>query len=224
MRLIALDVNGTLSNPEPLRDLFAAAGAPESALDTWLASTLRDGFALTAAGSYAEYEAVAADTLAEVLAAAALPDDEREGARARILDAFGRLPVHDDVGPGLDEIRARGAAAVTLTNGSVEYAERLLERAGLGELVDAHYSVAEVGCWKPDRRVYQHLVEQRGAAGSTALIAAHPWDVDGAKRAGLAAGWLNRAELPYPASLEPPDAVGTTLAAVVDRLFSADAG
>ncbi len=38
------------------------------------------------------------------------------------------------------------------------------------------------------------------------LIAAHPWDVHGARRAGLRAAWLNRAGTTYPEIFERPDA------------------
>ena len=62
--VLVLDVNETLSDLEPLRDRFVAAGLPAHSLDAWFAATLRDGFALTAAGAYADFRAVAADVLA----------------------------------------------------------------------------------------------------------------------------------------------------------------
>jgi 2-haloacid dehalogenase len=45
------------------------------------------------------------------------------------------------------------------------------------------------------------------------LVAVHPWDVDGAARAGLRTAWLNRKEAPYPAhfrraEVEVTDLVG----------------
>jgi 2-haloacid dehalogenase len=37
------------------------------------------------------------------------------------------------------------------------------------------------------------------------LVAVHPWDIHGAKRAGLRAAWVNRQQVPYPEMLEAPD-------------------
>ncbi|MFF4402914.1 hypothetical protein [Streptomyces sp. NPDC001480] len=35
-------------------------------------------------------------------------------------------------------------------------------------------------------------------------MAVHPWDVDGAQRAGLAGAWLRRGRTAYPRSLTDP--------------------
>jgi 2-haloacid dehalogenase len=37
------------------------------------------------------------------------------------------------------------------------------------------------------------------------LVAVHPWDVDGAARAGLATAWVDRDGAPYPAYFTAPD-------------------
>jgi 2-haloacid dehalogenase len=65
--VIALDVNETLSDLEPLSSRFEAVGAPRHLRATWFASTLRDGFALTAAGGYADFEQVAHAALRSIL-------------------------------------------------------------------------------------------------------------------------------------------------------------
>lgn len=50
-RLLLFDVNETLSDLEPLRKRFEQVGASGRLLEVWFASTLRNGFALTAAGA-----------------------------------------------------------------------------------------------------------------------------------------------------------------------------
>ena len=35
------------------------------------------------------------------------------------------------------------------------------------------------------------------------LVAVHPWDIDGASRAGLVTAWLNRSGGPYPSTSVP---------------------
>jgi 2-haloacid dehalogenase len=43
------------------------------------------------------------------------------------------------------------------------------------------------------------------------LVAVHPWDIDGAARAGLHTGWLNRDGSRYPSYFTAPDVVATDL-------------
>lgn len=65
--MIAFDVNETLSDMEPLSSRFEAVGAPRHLRAAWFASTLRDGFALTAAGAYADFGQVAHAALKSIL-------------------------------------------------------------------------------------------------------------------------------------------------------------
>jgi len=43
------------------------------------------------------------------------------------------------------------------------------------------------------------------------LVAVHPWDIDGAKRSGMHAAWLDRRGTPYPGHFTRPDIIGRTL-------------
>ncbi len=36
------------------------------------------------------------------------------------------------------------------------------------------------------------------------LVAVHPWDIDGASRAGLSTAWVSRAGTDYPGHFRPP--------------------
>jgi 2-haloacid dehalogenase len=36
------------------------------------------------------------------------------------------------------------------------------------------------------------------------LVAVHPWDIDGAARAGLSTAWIDRSGAPYPESFTSP--------------------
>ena len=43
------------------------------------------------------------------------------------------------------------------------------------------------------------------------LVAVHPWYIDGAARAGMATGWVNRSNRPYPGYFRDPTYVGATI-------------
>jgi 2-haloacid dehalogenase len=219
--LVLFDVNETLSDLEPLRARFEDVGAPGHLLETWFASTLRDGIALAAAGAYAEFRTVGFGVLRGLLAGLETLGRDPEEAAEHVLAGFAELDVHPDVPEGVRRLADAGVRMATLTNGAAEVAERLLKRAGLAVLVERFLSVDEVRRWKPAPEPYLHAAQQLGVPPERcALIAVHPWDIDGAKRAGLQAGWLNRRGLRYPDFFLPPDATGKTLGVLTDALTS----
>ena len=120
---VIFDVNETLSDLTPLAARFEEAGASAELLPTWFAATLRDGIALAASGSYADFSDVARANLLQLL-----PTSE---AAEHVLAGFGSLPVHPEVPEGFRVLRETGVRIATLTNGSVAIVRGLLERADL---------------------------------------------------------------------------------------------
>lgn len=214
-----LDVNETLSDLAVLGERFEHVGAPRHLLPTWFASTLRDGIALAASGDYAEFQDVAHAVLRTLLAGIPQLSAPPEEAAEHIIAGMGALPVHPDVPPGIRALNEAGVRIATLTNGGAAVAKGLLERSGLDGLVERNLTVAEVRRWKPAREPYRHACRALGVAASDAvLIAVHPWDVHGAKRAGLRAGWLDRQGRAYPEVFEPPDATARDFPALARAL------
>ncbi len=202
--VIVFDVNETLSDLSPMADRFADLGAPTTLAKQWFAAVLRDGFALTAAGGQEEFSVIAASVLRTVLADVAL-DRPTEAAVEHVMSVFTALPVHPDVADGVRALRAAGYRLVTLSNGSASVAEQLLERAGLRDQFEALLSVEDACAWKPARVAYEHAARQCGvAAGELMLVAVHPWDIDGAGRAGLSTAWIDRDGVPYPSFWTAP--------------------
>jgi 2-haloacid dehalogenase len=75
--------------------------------------------------------------------------------------------------------------------------------------------VEEVGRWKPAPEPYRHACRAMGVEEAQAmLIAAHPCDAHGAKRAGVLAGWVDRHGQPYPEVFAPPDVSAADLPAL----------
>jgi 2-haloacid dehalogenase len=219
--VVVFDVNETLVDLQPLRARFEEVGAPGHLLEPWFAGTLRDGIALTAAGAYADFPTVATGVLQGILARCeGLRGGVRESAE-RIVLGLAELPLHPDVEAGMRSLQAAGVRLVTLTNGSAELTERLLARSCVSGLVERRLSVSEVGRWKPAPEPYLFAAKVCGARpGQLALVAVHPWDVNGAKRAGLRGAWLNRGGDPYPGYFEPPDFSASALPALAEALLS----
>jgi 2-haloacid dehalogenase len=202
--VIAFDVNETLSDLSPLGARFVEVGASASAAPLWFASVLRDGFALTAVGENPPFAEVARELLLLQLSDALLNRSVEDAAR-HVMDGFASLELHADVTNGVDRLHEDGFRLITLSNGSVSVAERLLTAGHLRDRFELLLSVEDAGGWKPTARAYQYAVAQCGTAPEDVLLAAvHPWDVDGALRAGLQACWVNRTGGPYPATFREP--------------------
>ncbi len=201
--VIVFDVNETLSDMVPMADRFTDVGAPGHLAQRWFAMLLRDGFALAAAGSQEKFAVLGAGTLHAVLAGVGL-DHGIEAAVEHVMAGFMTLSVHPDVVVGVRELRAAGYRLVTLTNGSTAVAEGLFDRAGIGGEFDMLLSVEDAGVWKPARDAYQYAARRCGVSvEEMLLVAVHPWDIDGAARAGLTTAWINRAGTKYPGYFTP---------------------
>ncbi|ODA70569.1 Haloacetate dehalogenase H-2 [Streptomyces sp. AVP053U2] len=204
-RVLVFDINETLSDMSPLENRFEEIGAPPHMFRLWFASVLRDGFALTAAGTFEEFSAVAREGVRALLPSVPGWSGDIEEAAGHVLEGFSLLEVHPDVPQGVRALRGMGLRMVTMTNGSSQLTERLLSRAGLMECFETHLDVSGPRRWKPAPAAYQYVVEQAGVRPDEAvLVAVHPWDIDGAQRAGLDGAWLRRGAAHYPRTMLPP--------------------
>jgi 2-haloacid dehalogenase len=203
-------VNETLSDLSPLGARFVEVGASASAAPLWFASVLRDGFALTTAGENPPFAGVARELLLGQLSQAALNRSVEEAAQ-HVMDGFATLELHPDVASGVDRLHEDGLRLVTLSNGSATVAERLLTSAHVRDRFEQLLSVEDAGAWKPSARAYEYAAQVCDVKpDEMVLVAVHPWDVDGARRAGLQSCWVNRSGGPYPATfLEPTYTVGS---------------
>ena len=202
--VIVFDVNETLSDLAPMADRFADVGAPRSLAPTWFASVLRDGFALAVHGEQQPFAELARAALRTLLPAAEL-DRGLEDAVAHVLGGFSELPVHPDVPDGVRALSDAGLRLVTLSNGAVSVAEGLLERAGVRDRFELLLTVEDAGVWKPAAPAYAYAAQRCGVpASELLLVAVHPWDLDGAARAGLSTAWVDRSGTAYPGVFAPP--------------------
>jgi 2-haloacid dehalogenase len=56
--------------------------------------------------------------------------------------------------------------------------------------------------------------------GQMLLVAAHPWDIHGAREAGMRAGWIVRRQAPYPGYFAAPDFQAPDLGALAGQILS----
>jgi 2-haloacid dehalogenase len=218
--VVVFDVNETLSDMAPMAQRFADVGAPQTLARLWFSNVLRDGFALTCAGASQPFATVADGVLRVLLEDVDL-DRPTDDAVTHVLAGFAELPVHPDVPPGMRRLQEAGLRLVTLSNGAASVAEALLGRAGVSDRLEAMLSVQDAGAWKPHPSSYAYAAGTCGVEPhEMLLVAVHPWDVDGAVRAGLQSAWLNRSGGAYPEHLRPPTWTATSLTDLAAQLSS----
>ena len=135
------------------------------------------------------------------------------------MGGFDELDVQSDVPAGLSALAALGPRLVTLSNGEVSVAEQLFARAGLTAHFERQLSTEDAGIWKPAPAAYAYAAGRcRSRPGAMMLVAAHPWDIDGAHRAGLRTAWINRTGATYPEYFNAPTLEAGSLAHLAQLL------
>ena len=122
-----------------------------------------------------------------------------------------------DVKEHLTRLKGKFQMAV-LSNGDLESLDRAI--SGLGIPVDRAISAEQAEFYKPHSGVYRHAISEIGLPSEQVLhVAAHAWDIRGARAAGMAGAYINRYSIPYvDADGSQADLEVSNLAGLADRL------
>jgi 2-haloacid dehalogenase len=113
--------------------------------------------------------------------------------KQELLDGYKVLPAFSDVQQGLTLARQKGFRLYAFSNGSKEAVEKLLSTAGIRDFFHDVVSVDEIKSFKPNPGVYCHFLRRAQATCDQAwLISSNPFDVIGARSAGMRAAWVKR--------------------------------
>ena len=190
---MALDVYGTLVDPAGMALRLGAsfgARAPVAA-QLWREKQLEYTFRRALMRKYADFDVCTLQALRYVSASLSVTLDEAE--EHALLEAYLHLPAFTDVRDGLAMLRRAGYRLVALTNGTLHSARSVLQNAGISEFLEDVLSVEPITTFKPDPAVYALLEKlSAGRAEPAWLVSGNPFDVIGAKAAGLRAAWLRR--------------------------------
>jgi 2-haloacid dehalogenase len=190
---IGIDVYGTLVDPigisDYLRPLLGVQA--DRFAELWRTKQLEYTFRRTAMGRYENFDICTKQALGWV--AASLNIDLSDEAIARISERYRNLEAYPDAASGLARLKQQGYILYAFSNGVESSLKHLLEQARLYTYLGGIISVDEIQTFKPDPRVYHHLAQRLGTTpADTWLISSNPFDVIGAKTAGLRAAWIKR--------------------------------
>lgn len=127
------------------------------------------------------------------------------------------LPLH--LAPALERLKRVGYRLATLTNSSKGGVNAQLEYAGLTDFFELQLSVETPRLFKPHQAVYIWGAKAMSVAPCDCmLVAAHGWDVAGAKWAGLQTAFIARSGQKMFPLAEPPDIDVADFSALADAL------
>lgn len=203
IRALVFDVFGTVVDwRSAVAAALAEAGVPGDAGE--LADEWRHrfwpviGHVVTGERPWANFDELHRATLDEMLGERGvdLPEDERR----RLVAAWHRLDPWPDAPDGLEELRA-GYVTAALSNG---HTALLVDLCRHGDLrFDCLISAELSRTYKPAREVYESAPRLLGLdPEQVMLVAAHPLDLEGARRTGLRSAFVDR-PLEYGPGSEP---------------------
>lgn len=216
--VVVFDVEQTLSDVSELGERFVDVGLAAELAETWFAALLRDGFALSTVGAPAPFAELAEQTLRALLSDKPVHSGPDAGV-AHVLAALDAFEVHGDVAAGIGSLVAAGPRLAALSNAATETTAKLLARAGLTGPFEHVLSVEDAGAWKPAPAAYEYAARVCAVTPSEMLlVSVHPWDIDGAARAGLRTAWVDRTGSHYPTVFTAPEMRVTGIEDLATRL------
>lgn len=216
-RVLLFDVNETLLDLAPLKRRISDILIDPGKAELWFATMLQHSLAMTVAGQYAAFQDIGAAVLRMLARNGDMAMSEADA--KEVLSVMRELTPHPDVAPALKRLKASGLRLAALTNSSQAGVAAQMENSGLAEFFERQLSVESVGKFKPHAEVYAWAAREMGVRPDECmLVAAHGWDVAGAKWAGMRAAFIAReGQQKFPLAPEP-DVDVADMAAFADEL------
>lgn len=195
IQAMLFDVYGTLLNVHSAVEREGKNLAQADAISrAWRQKQLEYTWVWSLRGAYRSFRALTEAALDHTLAAHGIASPDL---RARLLSAYERLDPFPEIAATLAALRAKGVKLAALSNGDPDLLETGLASAGIRASLDAVLSVAPLGIYKPDRRVYEMGRAWADCApAEIGFVSANAWDAGGAAGFGFRTFWVNRTAQP----------------------------
>ncbi len=189
--ILLFDVNETLLQVHSLSPHFLQAFGSSHVLQEWFDAVILYTQTANLTDTYEDFAAIASHALQMVASAHDLPLAPE--VKHSILFGMRSLPPHPEVSGALLRLSQAGFRMATLTNSPAATADVQLQNAGIHHFFERALSVDTIRRYKPAPETYAFAAQALQASPSNImLIAAHPWDVRGARHAGLRGTFIRR--------------------------------
>ncbi len=113
--------------------------------------------------------------------------------RDDLLNAYLELDCYAEVPEVLTRLKENGMRTALLSNGSPEMLDAAVRNSKLEELLDAVFSVHDLGIFKPHSSVYQLAVDRLEVEPrQVSFQSSNAWDAAAAATFGFRVAWVNR--------------------------------
>lgn len=213
---VFFDLNGTLVDPSVLAEPLGDSAAAESLVTLAFDDAVMQAMVATITGERPPFPVLIEAALRRRIALAG----GDAGAAGDAVALLGSMPAYLEAPAALERLRGEGIRLGVLTQSASDAADAVLRFAGLRDRIELLLGSDDTGAFKPHPVTYRTALERTGAsAGEVCMVAAHWWDVAGAKRAGLRTGWVARRDRLLLASVPEPDVTGADLTEVAGRIL-----
>ena len=220
-KVIFFDINETLLDMQAIKTgLASVLNGDETLVDLWFANLLHHSLVDVASGQFHDFIDIGAAALTMVAHSKDISVDEAT-AKDIIKQHITRLPAHDDVVPTLKALQSAGVTLVALSNSSKAGLDAQLEFANIKPYFSHVLSVESVRAYKPHAAVYHWACQQANVKNEDAMmVAAHGWDVSGAKATGMQTAFVERSgKMMYPLGIAPDHSIAS-LTALIEMISS----
>lgn len=217
---LAYDVYGTLINTDGVKQTIEQT-VPQRADEfsrIWRQKQLEYSFRRGLMQNYVDFSICTRQALEYTVQKLGIriSDDKR----AELLEAYTTLPAFEEIPESLKEARKHGFQIYAFSNGSREAVKQLLDHNEIASLFDGIVSASAICSFKPNPGVYAHFIRRSGTTSDECwMISGNPFDVLGAKSAGMRAAWIQRSEnkIMDPWELQP-DLIMESLAGLAQQI------
>jgi len=216
-KVLIFDVNETLLDMAPIKQAIDDLLQEPDSSALWFSTLLHHSLVMSVADRYADFMNIGVAALQMVGRNRDFAIDDVDA--RELLSGMRSLAPHPDVVPALERLQRAGYRLATLTNSSQAAVKAQLNYAGLSRFFEQQLSVEKPQRFKPHASVYRWAVGELDAQSAQCmLVAAHGWDVAGAKWAGLQAAFIARTHQQKFPLAERPDIDVADFSALADAL------
>jgi 2-haloacid dehalogenase len=215
--VVVFDVNGTLLDIHALaRPLRRIVGCRVS-VEEWFTKVVQYSMAVSLADDHIKFSEIATTVLEMVAAGKGIRVSKAH--IEKFQSAMEHLAPFPDVKSSLGKLRNANVRLATLTNSSPSTLDAQLRNSGLHRYFEQTLSVHSVHRYKPSPETYRFAAQSLGVDPREILmVAAHPWDLLGASRAGCRTAFVSRPREALWPSARRPDYVVDDLTELANRL------
>jgi 2-haloacid dehalogenase len=217
--VLVFDVAESLLDLQVLRPQFERMFGDGIMLDEWFGETILYSESATLTNTFTPFGHLGAGVLRMLGRIHNVPISDADV--SELGNGLASLPPHPDVPGSLEKLKAAGYRLVTLTDSPVPPGGGALEAAGLADLFEQQFTAETVRRYKPAREAYQMVAKAMGThLSELCMIAAHPWDLIGARTVGCSAALIARAGVApvIVKGLKQPQIIARTLGEIATRL------